>query len=178
MAKYSVNFSCGHVETKQLFGKCSERERTISYWEQSGICSDCYKAQQDAKRAAVAAACNTLPSLTGSAKQIDWATKIRADKYAMFKGIRFDYIKSETSAAWWIDNRNDAESVIVARANAAQKQSKVAKVLAMTKSDIFKQAHVLAKQLKTQYPDTSYQANFSESLKALYAAIKSIKLAA
>ena len=46
MAKYEVNFSCGHTERIELFGKVSERERKIEYFEERGICSECYKEQK------------------------------------------------------------------------------------------------------------------------------------
>ena len=178
MAKYQVTFSCGHTQVVELFGKTSDRERKISWYERSGVCSDCYKAEQDAKRQANIDVCSALPALTGSDKQIAWATKIRADKYNMFKGTRFDYIKNETSAAWWIDHRDDVESEIYTRSQAAQKQSITAKILSMTKSDMFKRAHMLAHQLKADYPDTDYRTNFAECLKALYAALKAVKASA
>lgn len=47
--KYDVMFSCGHKETVQLFGKVSERERRIAYWESCGICSECYREQKEIK---------------------------------------------------------------------------------------------------------------------------------
>jgi len=42
MAKYDVKFSCGHEDEVQLFGKVSERERKIAYFEKEGLCSNCY----------------------------------------------------------------------------------------------------------------------------------------
>lgn len=45
--KYTVNFSCGHTETVELFGKCTERERKIKFFEKSGICKECYKEQKN-----------------------------------------------------------------------------------------------------------------------------------
>ena len=45
--KYTVNFSCGHTETIQLFGPTRERERKIAYFERSGICSECYREQRN-----------------------------------------------------------------------------------------------------------------------------------
>lgn len=45
--KYDVNFSCGHTEVKELFGKCSERDRKIAYWERTGICSKCFREQRE-----------------------------------------------------------------------------------------------------------------------------------
>ena len=34
MARYDVKFSCGHEETIEVFGKASEREYKIKYFEQ------------------------------------------------------------------------------------------------------------------------------------------------
>jgi hypothetical protein len=46
MAKYDVKFSCGHTEVEELFGKYSDRERRIAYWEKYGVCSECYREQK------------------------------------------------------------------------------------------------------------------------------------
>lgn len=43
MAKYTVTMSCGHEQIVELFGKSSEREKTISYYEKDGLCTECYK---------------------------------------------------------------------------------------------------------------------------------------
>ena len=42
MAKYDVKFSCGHTETISLIGPVAERERKIKYFEEYGVCSECY----------------------------------------------------------------------------------------------------------------------------------------
>lgn len=44
MAKYIVNFSCGHTEPMYLFGKETERQRKIAWWEEQGMCTKCYRA--------------------------------------------------------------------------------------------------------------------------------------
>lgn len=46
MAKYEVKFSCGHTEVKTLFGKTSERESRIKYWEEYGTCSACFREKR------------------------------------------------------------------------------------------------------------------------------------
>jgi hypothetical protein len=180
MAKYTVTFSCGHTEVIELVGKVSERERKIAYFEQSGICSECYKAQQAvikvAKLDAYKAA--NLPDLVGSPKQIAWGDKIRAAAYAEYKNKGFNYVATESSAAWWIDNRNDIDSVIRKRAYDAKELEMAKRVLTMTKSEIFKKAHEMAKKTTVKYPDTSYKTNFSLILKAVYAEIKALKAAA
>lgn len=86
--KYTVTFSCGHEATVDLFGKTSERERRITWYEKEGICPDCYRKmkederrQADAELAAYADKIETeynLPKLEGTEKQVAWARKIRA----------------------------------------------------------------------------------------------------
>ena len=52
MAKYDITYSCGHEGTVQLFGKNEERDRKIKYYEEFGLCPECYKKQkreEDAK---------------------------------------------------------------------------------------------------------------------------------
>lgn len=44
MAKYIVNFSCGHTEPMYLFGKETERQRKIAWWEEQGMCTKCYRS--------------------------------------------------------------------------------------------------------------------------------------
>lgn len=44
--KYEVTFSCGHTGTVQLYGKGDERERKIRYFEEYGVCSECYKERR------------------------------------------------------------------------------------------------------------------------------------
>lgn len=43
--KYVVDFSCGHSEQVELFGKTADRERKIAYLEKNCVCSAC-KAEQ------------------------------------------------------------------------------------------------------------------------------------
>ena len=86
--KYTVTFSCGHEATVDLFGKTSERERRITWYEKEGICPDCYRKmkederrQADAELAAYADKIEVeynLPELEGTEKQVAWARKIRA----------------------------------------------------------------------------------------------------
>lgn len=83
MAKYDVRFSCGHVATICLYGKEEDRQRKIAWYEENGLCPDCYRKQQEeekkaaAEKAAAEAASFGLPELVGSPKQIAWADKIR-----------------------------------------------------------------------------------------------------
>ena len=52
MAKYQVNYSCGHSGEVQLFGKLSERERKLE-WMSGRPCKECWhkqKLEEEAKR--------------------------------------------------------------------------------------------------------------------------------
>jgi hypothetical protein len=40
MAKYDITCSCGHVETVQIYGKASDREKEIARREK-GACKGC-----------------------------------------------------------------------------------------------------------------------------------------
>jgi hypothetical protein len=86
MAKYDVEYSCGHSGEVVLFGPGKERERKLEWYHNSASCPDCYQKEKDeAKRIqnAEAAKSNTemsLPKLTGSEKQIAWANTIRIDR--------------------------------------------------------------------------------------------------
>ena len=83
MAKYNITFSCGHTATISLFGKESDRQRKIAWYEENGICPECYKKKIAAERQAaadeaeVAAKEMGLPELEGSEKQVAWANTIR-----------------------------------------------------------------------------------------------------
>lgn len=84
MAKYDIKCSCGHTVTISLFGKEVDRQRKIAWYEESGLCPECYKKlQEEARKTADAQAAAEaremgLPELTGYEKQVAWANKIRA----------------------------------------------------------------------------------------------------
>ncbi len=135
MAKINIIHTCGHSETHNLFGPGKERDHKIE-WLKSTLCTDCYKAEQQAKREAenaAAAAANTeagLPALIGTEKQIAWAETIRAKAITQIEEILtatdanranlsadqaseldrlhgdFRAIRQQASAAWWIDRRD------------------------------------------------------------------------
>lgn len=90
MARYTINYSCGHTEDRQLYGKHSERERKIEWFEREGLCSECWKKKKEEEKAekqkeyekenaisASAAADYGYPDLKGTQKQIAWAITIR-----------------------------------------------------------------------------------------------------
>lgn len=79
--KYTVTFSCGHEAEVELFGKTSERDRRIAWYEKEGLCPDCYRKMKEEELADYAEKIETeykLPELEGTEKQVAWARKIRA----------------------------------------------------------------------------------------------------
>lgn len=89
--KYYVTFSCGHEGEVNLYGKAAERDRRIAWYEEEGICPDCYRKMKEEERrkadeelAAYADKIEAewnLPELEGTEKQIAWARKIRASYF-------------------------------------------------------------------------------------------------
>lgn len=121
MAKYSITHVCGHGETVHLYGKGTERERRLE-WMASQPCLECrHNAENEA--AAKDAEARGLPALTGSDKQVAWATAIRRtmlsamdsqlarlpepkpEHMAKIKACRASF-DTKTDARYWIDNRD------------------------------------------------------------------------
>ena len=120
--KVNITYSCGHEGTIEVFGKAEERERKIKYFEECGLCPNCYKAEKKTEEKSFAETYG-LPGLKGSEKQISWANKIRKEliqafekeKLAIRKGAGDDFADflddftknyyQNDSASWWIDHR-------------------------------------------------------------------------
>ena len=115
---------CGKTFTMRK--DCHNRAEADSFeaWAKQHVdmCSECRnEKRRSAELASVAETIGELPALTGSSKQISWASSIREDRIISFNK---DFDKSgfedpeavemlwslalqvKTSAAWWIDNRN------------------------------------------------------------------------
>ncbi len=126
MAKYTINHTCGHQVTVQLFGKYDERERRIQYLE-TLECEECRKAKANAA-AEAAKELRGLAELTGSEKQVAWANTIREGAYKALdclapfatndkvKEVIADWkakMDAQTEAKWWIDNRYNMPKPLV-----------------------------------------------------------------
>lgn len=134
--KYTVKYSCGHTGTVELFGKESERERKIAWYERAGMCPECYATARKAEQEKAAAE-YSLPELVGTEKQVAWAEKIRmkfielreeqakrnAELYARTQDTEANIEKhkalfvsfcaeffGETSASAWIARNEDSEN--------------------------------------------------------------------
>jgi hypothetical protein len=120
MAKYTVNHACGCSKTHQLVGKHEDRDRKLA-WLATTLCTDCHRAATHRAHQATESDLG-LPALTGSEKQVAWATDLRG-KYVsqaiehMRRELRGDMTPEQTSqfvaivsratdAKWWIENRS------------------------------------------------------------------------
>ena len=105
-----------------MFGKNSARYEKIE-WMERGLCPDCYRAkkqeerEQENERAGKLAKSLGFSELEGSEKQIAWANSLRqktfenvckmGPEHPIFGySLIAEAISLETSAKWWIDNRN------------------------------------------------------------------------
>lgn len=120
MAKYKITYKCGHTAEVQLYGKYADREKKIA-WYATINCPDCEASEQREKAEAAG-----LPQLTGSEKQIAWATKLRNDALdilnaqiariseehkAVMTTYRDKWISKETASTYWIDNRYELDDL-------------------------------------------------------------------
>ena len=131
MAKYDVDYSCGHSGVVNLGGKSGYRERMLEWYERKGLCPECLQAKKEKDKEAAykaqlaRAEAMGLPKLTGTPKQVSWAVDIR-DKFLdkIDKNLNYyagdddrsrracrtiqalaDSCCRHDSARWWIDNR-------------------------------------------------------------------------
>jgi len=118
MAWTTINHSCGHTEQHQLYGPGRDRERKAA-WMAKDVCSDCRAsdlAKANAEAADAASEIGFAP-LTGSDKQVAWATKIRLDYYNALieaygpnvvdgRNIAAEFLSVEIKAGWWIDHKS------------------------------------------------------------------------
>lgn len=51
--KYEITYSCGHEGVKALFGKNSDRERMIRYYETQCLCPECARKKRDEENKAL-----------------------------------------------------------------------------------------------------------------------------
>jgi hypothetical protein len=132
MAKHTITHKCGHAVVHNITGPMKNRPWQVERLK-GQVCRECYIAGIN-EAAAVAAAEQGLPRLTGSEKQVAWATTIRDELLGRCEGwikktiemaegkatdedlARFreetgkalETLKSKTSASWWIDHRGDS----------------------------------------------------------------------
>ena len=125
--KYKIKFTCGHSEIKDLSTTLAGKRASKASWMGKNFtCNKCFKeqgtkelAKDNAQTLAEAETFeqeNDLPELTGSEKQIPWATRVRYQLLAVgmdeLQGAD-DQIDNLLAAArtinragWWIDYKD------------------------------------------------------------------------
>ncbi|MFA5305916.1 MAG: hypothetical protein WC365_00555 [Candidatus Babeliales bacterium] len=119
MVRSFICETCKNEYSRPTYTATATRQ-TKEYWRERegtefGTCSECYKKEQEEKRQKAISEAG-LPELTGSEKQIGWATKIRFDKYEISKDYTskmspkgaevYDRLFGTVEAKFWIDNRD------------------------------------------------------------------------
>ena len=137
MAQYEITYRCGHTDTVQIYGTNThgERERkAASYGYRDCPACQAAKAGQANKDAGLA-------TLEGSDKQVAWAEEIRGKYMPRYAQERQEWaehgataeqlakvdkvlawLKGQTSAAWWIDNRFSSSTALRAATKAVNRQ--------------------------------------------------------
>lgn len=101
MAQYNVDHSCGHSHTHNLVGKHKQREWRLERLAHES-CPACQEIERQAEHerqnrvAAAASAALELPPLTGSEKQVAWATTIRVQFLDKLREEGRDLLRGET----------------------------------------------------------------------------------
>jgi hypothetical protein len=108
--QYNIEYLCGHNRQVQLYGPTKDRDRKCD-WLKTQKCSDCQRSDQLAANQQLTQDLG-LPMLTGTEKQIDYATTIRATVYRQIqkqpdqtkpKLTEFEiWLWAQSSAKWWI----------------------------------------------------------------------------
>ena len=124
-----ITHACGHGQAHYLTGFASQQERKAR-WLQTTKCRTCFIANKQSEQAAAAArdgaaTCHLeLPPLTGSDRQVAWATTIRAGRLATMvaadPAVDHDSLQAclaMTDAKWWIDHRNLVDTDLLEMAN-------------------------------------------------------------
>ena len=117
--------ACGHEQAHNLTGYDSQQERRAT-WLKTTSCRDCFVAEKRAEESAAAAVSSAaishldLPLLTGSDRQISWASTIRTKRLAGLSNLYSDAdcyaCLQVTDAKWWIDRRDLTDFDLMAAA--------------------------------------------------------------
>ena len=133
---------CGHEQGHYLTGFDSQQERKVK-WLKTTTCRDCFVAEKRAEEAAAAALSSAaishldLPLLTGTDRQISWASTIRTKRLAALTNPNSDAdcytCLQVTDAKWWIDRRDLTDvDLMAAAAQAPDVQSATAVTASIT----------------------------------------------
>lgn len=122
-----ITHACGHEQVHLLYGFDSQVARKAR-WLATTQCRACFVADKQAEQAKAAARDDAaiahldLPTLTGSERQIGWATAIRAGRLAALTAnphtradADCDLCLRIVDAKWWIDHRDLSHADLIAR---------------------------------------------------------------
>jgi len=134
--------ACGHEQGHYLTGYDSQQERKAK-WLKTTSCRNCFVAEKRAEEAAAAALSSAaiahldLPLLTGTDRQISWASTIRTKRLAALtnsdSGAGCNACLRVTDAKWWIDRRDLTDvDLMAAAAQAPDIQSATAVTASIT----------------------------------------------
>lgn len=114
---HRITHGCGHEQDHYLTGFTGQEERKAR-WLATTPCRSCYMTSKRAKQAdavlrdGAALAHLELAPLTGSDRQVSWASAIRTSRLAQLidqaaaEGRELDpALAAITAATWWIDHR-------------------------------------------------------------------------
>jgi hypothetical protein len=120
--------ACGHEQAHHLTGYDSQQERKAR-WLKTTTCRDCFVAEKRAEEAATAVLSSAavahldLPLLTGTDRQISWASTIRSKRLAEITalcGVADHHACLQMAdAKWWIDHRDLTDVDLMAAATQA-----------------------------------------------------------
>jgi hypothetical protein len=134
--------ACGHEQAHHLTGFDSQQERKAR-WLKTTTCRNCFVAEKRAEEAAAAALSSAaishldLPLLTGTDRQVSWASTIRTKRLAALTNPNSDAGCSAClqiiDAKWWIDRRDLTDvDLMAAAAQALDIQSATAVTASIT----------------------------------------------
>ncbi|MGM7669285.1 hypothetical protein [Microbacterium sp. A93] len=130
--KFPIRFTCGHIETKDLASTLAGKRKAKAFGlGKNLVCSKCFRSSNREERnrenrqqlidAQTFDEEHGLPELTGSDKQIAWATRNRDQVLTEIIGSDetdsdraeadqvVEAVKSLTRAGWWLDNTTDKD---------------------------------------------------------------------
>ncbi|MBJ6123750.1 hypothetical protein [Sphingomonas mollis] len=123
-----ITHACGHEQAHYLTGFASQQDHKAR-WLTTTKCRSCFITEKKtaladaASRDGAAIAHLDLPPLTGSERQVAWATTVRASRLAALVAEpdagntdAFHACRAITDAKWWIDHRDLANTDLLAKA--------------------------------------------------------------
>jgi hypothetical protein len=128
--EYRIAHVCGHEQAHYLSGFSSQMDRKAA-WLRTTKCKSCFVAEKRLEQADAAAGDSTaishldLVALTGSDRQVAWASTIRAKRLAAIIAAAPPTGPTDphacyviTDAKWWIDHRDLSDADLLAKAAA------------------------------------------------------------